>query len=156
MCRCGALEALREFQLHVVILDIAMPHLDGYEIARRIRREPSFEGIPIVACTRRQSGNHYVRARAAGSAHGARREYQTLVPTALPAGPGSHGRHRLGDACDREAASNCHSGVRKTRCPGNQLPDTAPRRENASYPLLNGLGGSAIAAVVSISAVASG
>ena len=65
----GALQALCEFRPHVVILDIAMPHLDGYEIARRIRREPGFDGTPIVACTTLQSGHHYVQARAAGITH---------------------------------------------------------------------------------------
>ena len=35
----------------LIILDIQLPEMDGYEVARRLRAEPSLEGIPIVAVT---------------------------------------------------------------------------------------------------------
>jgi PAS domain S-box-containing protein len=46
-----ALEAADEFRPEIVLLDIGMPGLDGYEVAERLRREPEFEGTLLVALT---------------------------------------------------------------------------------------------------------
>src|SRR5690242_11113715 len=35
----------------LVLVDINVPHLDGYEVTLRLRGEPSLEGVPIVAIT---------------------------------------------------------------------------------------------------------
>lgn len=35
----------------LVLLDIALPALDGYEVALRLRAEPQLKGVPIVAIT---------------------------------------------------------------------------------------------------------
>ena len=35
----------------LILLDIQLPEMDGYEIARRLRGEPDLDGIPIVALT---------------------------------------------------------------------------------------------------------
>jgi CheY-like chemotaxis protein len=35
----------------LVLLDLGLPGLDGYEVARRLRREPSLDGICLVALT---------------------------------------------------------------------------------------------------------
>jgi CheY-like chemotaxis protein len=35
----------------VILLDIGLPGLDGYEVARRLRREPSLDGLLMVAMT---------------------------------------------------------------------------------------------------------
>jgi len=37
----SALDKAREFEPHVLLLDIAMPRLDGYEVARRLERRTS-------------------------------------------------------------------------------------------------------------------
>jgi CheY-like chemotaxis protein len=44
-----AVAAARGFRPDVVLLDIALPGLDGYEVARRLRREPGLEGTLVVA-----------------------------------------------------------------------------------------------------------
>ena len=46
-----ALAALDAFKPHVVILDIGLPVLDGYEVARRIRKLPEGAGILLIALT---------------------------------------------------------------------------------------------------------
>ncbi len=46
-----ALEAARPFQPEVVFLDIGLPGMNGYEVARAIRGEPSLSGVVLVALT---------------------------------------------------------------------------------------------------------
>jgi CheY-like chemotaxis protein len=47
----SALEAARAFRPDVVLLDIGLPGLDGYEVARRLRREPGLGDVVLVATT---------------------------------------------------------------------------------------------------------
>jgi two-component system cell cycle response regulator DivK len=35
----------------LILLDINLPDIDGYEVARRVRAEPAWAGLPIVALT---------------------------------------------------------------------------------------------------------
>jgi PAS domain S-box-containing protein len=58
-----ALDAARPFKPEVVFLDIGLPGMSGYEVAKRLRREPSLSGAVLVALTgwgseddKRQSG----------------------------------------------------------------------------------------------------
>ena len=46
-----ALEAARAFRPHIVFLDIGLPGMDGYEVARRLRKEPGMEKGLLVALT---------------------------------------------------------------------------------------------------------
>ena len=64
-----ALQAARDFHPAAVILDISMPHVDGYEVAKQVRGEPGLVGVPIIACTTLRSGHHQERARMAGFTH---------------------------------------------------------------------------------------
>jgi signal transduction histidine kinase/ActR/RegA family two-component response regulator len=47
----SALGLLDKFQPEVILLDISMPEMDGYEVARRIRRRPEFAETLVVALT---------------------------------------------------------------------------------------------------------
>jgi CheY-like chemotaxis protein len=47
----GALEAAGESPPSVAILDLAMPGMDGFELARRIRAQPWGEGVRLIART---------------------------------------------------------------------------------------------------------
>lgn len=46
-----ALGLAREVQPHVVLLDIVMPELDGWELMERFRRDPILSQVPVVICT---------------------------------------------------------------------------------------------------------
>jgi PAS domain S-box-containing protein len=46
-----ALRAVPEYRPHIVLLDIGMPGLDGYEVARRLRAMDGGEALRIVAVT---------------------------------------------------------------------------------------------------------
>jgi PAS domain S-box-containing protein len=47
----AALEVARTYQPEIVLLDIGMPGMDGYEMARRLRQEPGLENVLLVALT---------------------------------------------------------------------------------------------------------
>jgi CheY-like chemotaxis protein len=47
----GAIDTARRFLPEFVFLDLALPGMDGYEIARRLRREPTLERVRIFALT---------------------------------------------------------------------------------------------------------
>jgi CheY-like chemotaxis protein len=40
-----------DFSPDIILLDIGLPKLDGYETCRRIREQPWGKGIVIIACT---------------------------------------------------------------------------------------------------------
>jgi CheY-like chemotaxis protein len=47
----AALEKVADYQPACVFLDIGMPDMNGYEVARRLRSEPRFDGVHLVALT---------------------------------------------------------------------------------------------------------
>src|SRR5262249_23445421 len=47
----AALKAARERQFDVIISDIGMPEMNGYQLAREMRQMPGYETVPIVART---------------------------------------------------------------------------------------------------------
>src|ERR1051326_7294199 len=46
-----ALPATREFQPHLVLLDLMMPDVDGGDVAAQIRSDPALKDIPIIFLT---------------------------------------------------------------------------------------------------------
>jgi putative two-component system response regulator len=63
------LEALAKLKLDfdLVLLDVQLPAMDGYEIARRIRSDPRFSDLPIVMVTSLESREDRLRATEAGA-----------------------------------------------------------------------------------------
>ena len=47
----AALQEADTFQPNVVLLDIGLPHMDGFEVARQMRRRPLHKSIALVAMT---------------------------------------------------------------------------------------------------------
>jgi signal transduction histidine kinase len=62
----AALEAAGAFRPDVAILDIGLPGMDGYELARRLRRLPGLEHVRLAALTGYGSEQDRRRSRAAG------------------------------------------------------------------------------------------
>ena len=64
-----ALEAFATCKPAVVLLDIGMPGMDGYEVARRIRQEPHSGDVTLIALTGWGQEEDRQRSRAAGFDH---------------------------------------------------------------------------------------
>jgi CheY-like chemotaxis protein len=47
----GAIEAAGAFQPHAVLLDIGLPGMTGYEVARVLREQPGMESAVLIALT---------------------------------------------------------------------------------------------------------
>jgi chemosensory pili system protein ChpA (sensor histidine kinase/response regulator) len=57
-----AMEMLQEHTPDIILLDIEMPRMDGYEVATQVRADPRLSGIPIIMITSRVGEKHRARA----------------------------------------------------------------------------------------------
>ena len=64
-----ALERLQEERPTVVLSDIEMPRMDGFDLARNIRADPRLSDLPIVMITSRIAGKHREHAKELGVDH---------------------------------------------------------------------------------------
>ncbi|HEX5786898.1 MAG TPA: ATP-binding protein [Woeseiaceae bacterium] len=62
----AALEAVQAFRPEIVLLDIGMPGMDGYEVARKLHERPDRQDILLVALTGWAQPQDVERAKAAG------------------------------------------------------------------------------------------
>jgi CheY-like chemotaxis protein len=62
-----ALEAVERFRPAVVLLDIGLPGMDGYEVARRLRAR--FRRLPLIAVTGYGQDSDRKRSEQAGFDH---------------------------------------------------------------------------------------
>lgn len=46
-----ALQRLRDSSPDVVLLDVLMPEMNGYEVCRRIKNDPKTQDIPVIMCS---------------------------------------------------------------------------------------------------------
>ena len=65
----AAIDAAREQHPEVVLLDIGLPGLDGYQVAKRLREEASMDGALLVAMTGYGQPEDRRRSREAGIHH---------------------------------------------------------------------------------------
>jgi chemosensory pili system protein ChpA (sensor histidine kinase/response regulator) len=57
-----AIAKLQEIQPDIILLDIEMPRMDGYQFASHVRNDPQVKDVPIVMITSRSSEKHRARA----------------------------------------------------------------------------------------------
>jgi CheY-like chemotaxis protein len=85
----GAVKAAREFRPEVVICDIGLPGIDGYEVARRLRAEPLTAGVVLAALTGWGQEEDRRRSHAAGfDAHLVKPVAEDAIRALLAAGYG--------------------------------------------------------------------
>jgi CheY-like chemotaxis protein len=65
----AALAVAPAFRPHVVVLDIGMPGMDGYELARRLRQLVGDDDMLLMACSGYGRAEDIARAKDAGCDH---------------------------------------------------------------------------------------
>jgi DNA-binding response OmpR family regulator len=50
----------------VVVLDVMLPYVDGFELIKRIRHTPRWENVPIIMLTSKSQESYVIRAFEAG------------------------------------------------------------------------------------------
>ena len=62
-----ALQALQRSRFDLMLLDLEMPNMDGFEVLRRVRADPRLASLPIMVVTGREDVRAIDRAYQAGA-----------------------------------------------------------------------------------------
>ncbi|HVT08844.1 MAG TPA: chemotaxis protein CheB [Polyangia bacterium] len=62
----AALDVIHEFEPHIALLDVGLPEMDGFELARRLRAMPETADIHLVAITGYGRASDRIASREAG------------------------------------------------------------------------------------------
>ena len=62
-----AIEKARSFQPDLIVLDVMMPHLDGFEAAKQIRLMPNMDFTPIFFLTAKGSSEDKLKGYESGA-----------------------------------------------------------------------------------------
>lgn len=65
-CARDALAVARELRPDVALIDIGLPDMNGYQLARTLRAEPDLDGCRLIAVTGHSSQSAVARSIAAG------------------------------------------------------------------------------------------
>jgi CheY-like chemotaxis protein len=65
----AALDVARATSPHVVLLDLGLPDLSGYEVCRRLREQPETQAAVLIAWSGRAEPEDLARSRDAGFDH---------------------------------------------------------------------------------------
>ena len=74
-----ALTMLGGFQPELVLMDLQLPGMDGLELTRRIKADPRFSGMPILALTAYAMNGDREKALAAGCDDYIAKPFDTLA-----------------------------------------------------------------------------
>jgi len=78
----GALDMLACQQFDVVVLDVMLPDMDGFEICRTIRRNPDLHLLPVIMLTVLDSPDSLVRGMEAGATDYISKSFNSVELTA--------------------------------------------------------------------------
>jgi twitching motility two-component system response regulator PilG len=96
-----ALSLVFQLKPDLILCDIAMPELDGYEICAMLRKSTAFRQIPIVMLTGKDGFIDRVKARMVGATDYLTKpfgESELLMLVEKYIGPGNPDRHQLGES----------------------------------------------------------
>ena len=63
----SALDEINACKPDLVVLDIMLPELDGFEVCKRIKENPETAGIPVVMLTAKKNSQDYARGMQVGA-----------------------------------------------------------------------------------------
>ena len=115
----SALECVQTELPELVVMDLAMPGLDGWEVTRILKSDPSTSDIPVLALTARAMPDNVARAQKAGferclmmpiDPSQVLEEVKRVLGDAQPSGSSPAGeptgrRSRQGAAADEESSA---------------------------------------------------
>jgi DNA-binding NarL/FixJ family response regulator len=61
-----ALSKIEKYHPHLLVTDINMPRMDGYELVKKLRQQPSFRLLPIVLLTERSTTKERIEGYESG------------------------------------------------------------------------------------------
>jgi CheY-like chemotaxis protein len=61
-----AVRVLEDARPQLILMDLQIPHLDGFDVARRVRQHPQLGDVPIIIISGHDPARHSRLARAAG------------------------------------------------------------------------------------------
>jgi DNA-binding NarL/FixJ family response regulator len=61
-----ALALVEKYQPHLIVTDIAMPRMDGYEFVRQVRQRPAFRLLPVIFLTAHTATEERIRGYQTG------------------------------------------------------------------------------------------
>ncbi|MGB3491465.1 MAG: response regulator transcription factor [Elainellaceae cyanobacterium] len=61
-----ALDQVKQSQPHLLITDITMPRMNGYELVQEVRRQPAFRLLPVIFLTERTDMEERIRGYQVG------------------------------------------------------------------------------------------
>jgi len=79
----SALEQLREEVPNVILLDIAMPDLDGYEVCKRIKQDPRTQAVPVIMLSGKGAFFDKVKGHMAGATEYLTKPFETPAVLAV-------------------------------------------------------------------------
>jgi two-component system CheB/CheR fusion protein len=94
----AALEIARSFHPQVVVLDIGLPGMDGYEVAKRLRSEAPMQNVILIALTGYGQSEDRQRSIAAGFNHHLVKPVDPEVLQTLIASHANSGAEKFGRA----------------------------------------------------------
>jgi CheY-like chemotaxis protein len=65
-----ALDILESFRPHIVILDLLLPKMDGFEVARQIKVRPGFQSVHVLMVTAVYLDQEDIKRAVRGGANG--------------------------------------------------------------------------------------
>jgi len=74
-----ALEKLNHFEPDLLLLDIEMPRMDGFEVLSAVRREERWKTLPVIMISSRTAEKHQEHARQLGASDFLGKPYQNPV-----------------------------------------------------------------------------
>lgn len=79
----SALKRLQEIVPRVVLLDIAMPDLDGYEVCKRIKQDPRTSAVPVIMLSGKGAFFDKVKGHLAGATEYLTKPFETPAVLAV-------------------------------------------------------------------------
>lgn len=60
-------DKIRKYRPDLVLLDIIMPVMDGFDVLKALKKDPTAQSIPVIVVSAATASNNVVRARELGA-----------------------------------------------------------------------------------------